>query len=142
MVGHALALLNWNGLLAKFHPARAEHRERFPNVTIAKLARALESEDENVMKDFDPVDQAIRDCFDGFLGHLERFNRLIETRRLRHEEIFHHLCEWIELIGRNDGTHQPPGSQVIDKLWKYIDAKGYRHTQQLFEKFGYTIKPR
>jgi len=142
MVANVFGMLDWNARPVKLFPDQEEYKKRFADVDDTKLARALESENEDTMKNFDDVDAAIRDNFDCFLGYLERFNQSIEARLIKSQELFPYLRYWINLIGRNDGSRKRKEAMVIDKLWKYIDTYGYRDTQRFLAKYGFSIEPR
>ncbi len=102
-------------------------------------ARTVELYEKYELEEF-PIEVALRDWFDEFLGGLERFENLIESNLVRANEIKPFIIYWIQLIG-DRSFRRDDGSSFYDQLFRYIKDCKYTGVEALFERYGYKILP-
>lgn len=98
---------------------------------------------------YSPTEVAIRDAYDAFLGHLERFGSWIETGLVTKEELEPYLRYWIDVIAlMPERRHRTSVGTSEDRatwrltLFTYVDVYGYSGVRRLFQEFGRCVVPR
>ena len=96
-------------------------------------------EPEDIDDYFTPLEAKIRDSYDIFFDHLERFSSLIELRLITAQEFAPYLNYWINAMTKNEQPEK-------DATWRctlltYINFYGYPGVRCLFAAYGKDISP-
>jgi len=90
---------------------------------------------------FTPVEAKIRDTFDIFLDHLERFANFIKSGLVEAEEFRPYLIYWVKTIASANIEEYKGDAEWRCTLLTYINVYGYKETIKLFSEYGKDIKP-
>jgi hypothetical protein len=102
------------------------------------VGRALETHDR-ALTPFNRAEAAIRDTFDVFLDHLDRFGKFIVSGLVTKEEFEPYLCYWIDLITGDEQSDSRIAKAIQAALFRYIKFYRYRGVQDLFLAFGHPL---
>lgn len=104
-------------------------------------ANTKTSDQNGVKIRFTPVEAKIRDTFDIFLDHLERFANFIRSGLVNAEEFKPYLIYWINTIGSANIEEYKGDAEWRCTLLTYINVYGYEETVNLFKDYDKNIKP-
>jgi len=145
-VMNALQMLDWNArrLLLLLDARESEHpwfEYDADQLVEAFYSKSTIPKEPMTKKDheFSEIALAIRDSFDRMLGRLERFEIFIERGLVTFAELKPYLEYWIEIIG--DKHYGVKDTEIIERLWTYIDDYGFTGVQHLCRRFGFEITP-
>jgi hypothetical protein len=135
MVINTKFMLDWaGGRLIELFPNEPEFDARFFKVDSAILKQALRSPMGPIK--FSKAEVAIRDNFDKFLDHLEKFDQFIEAGLITKNELHPYLKYWINKMSSD------PESEFKKALYNYIKIYEFDGVPKLFERFGKNVSPR
>lgn len=86
---------------------------------------------------YSDVEQSIRDCFDRFLGGLERFGSFMEEGLISRGDVARYLEYWLDIIG--DTSNCQKSDEARRAIWGYIKKYEYAGVVALLETFGYNV---
>lgn len=133
MVKNAKLMLDWDKRNIELFPEKEDYNERFFMVDREKLRSALMS--HRLKNVFKKEEVAIRDTFDHFFDHLEKFHHFIEAGLITEKELAPYLRYWMNVIGE---TIEPRTKNVIHH---YINEYQFKGVQELFMKFNKNVIP-
>ncbi|MBB1287033.1 hypothetical protein HRH25_21805 [Flavisolibacter sp. BT320] len=140
MVRNSMSMLDWGERYIELFPDKPNYDDRFAKVDRMILKLALQYHGfrtKEYGKDrFTSVEVAIRDNFDYFLSHLERFEQFIQAGLITPKELEPYLNYWVSTIADNIEA------DVRNAIYHYINQYGFMGTQQLFSRFNKDIKPK
>lgn len=102
----------------------------YPSLSVD--ANAKTSDQNGVKIKFTPVEAKIRDTFDIFLDHLERFANFIKSGLVNAEEFRPYLIYWINTIGSANIEEYKGDAEWRCTLLTYINVYGYKRDRQSF----------
>ena len=132
-VRNTMYMLDWNKRYIELFPDKPDYKDRFVRVTRDTLKSALQS--DKIKGKFTKDEAAIRDHFDNFLDHFEKFQQFIEAGLITTKELEPYLRYWIKRISDDI---EP---DVKNTIHHYINEYGYTGVQEFFKKFGKNIIP-
>ena len=98
-----------------------------------------ESDQETDRQGFTSIEARIRDTYDMFLDHLQRFSNVIESGLVGSDELHPYLSYWLNTIASPEGSQKDIAWRCA--LFTYINFYEFKGVQQLFSAFGRPIEP-
>lgn len=111
-------------------------------LSLAEEAAEVTDAREEPKRKFTPAEARIRDTYDAFLDHLERFANFIESGLVTPEEFRPYLIYWIDSVANVENIDVYEG----DAEWRcvlltYINYYRYSGVKSLFKVYGWDIEP-
>jgi hypothetical protein len=121
--------LDGSGRKIKLYPDNEPATARYETVTNIETHNALVLQRPNTFSD---KEKAIADCFDVFLGWLERFNSYLTSGLVKKEELELYIIYWLRLIGGTKPLFVP---EFRGRLLEYAKHYGFTEVDDLLSKY-------
>jgi hypothetical protein len=135
MVRNVLLMLDWNERAIDLFPHDPDPNKRSIRIEDSAIAAALVP--HLTRSNFSPVESALRDTFDRFFDHLERFEYFLEAGLVSVREFAPYLRYWLDILGNENSGRKSP--EFVRALWVYLDFY-YSGVISLLRRFGYQVR--
>jgi hypothetical protein len=78
-----------------------------------------------------PIDLHVRDMLDHFFTHVEQFERAIENRLVRKDEVYPYFGYWIVRLNGASDLPEPIRQQLLE----YVDAGNYKDVRRFLARW-------
>lgn len=120
----ALAMLDWSQREIALHRHRDPNDHKTDWVTYEITASALNTDPDAT---YDPIQTPIREIFDAFLAHLERFESFVQAKVVKESDLDPYLHYWTRLLSGNDEKSPLVRQRLLPQLWTFVSH--FRYTK-------------
>lgn len=126
---NAMLMLDWGSRPIDLFPHEPDLQRRFVRIDRPLLQTALLTHDQ-IGRRYTDAEAAIRDCFDGYFGYLDRFHQFVEAGLISVGDVRPYLEYWMITIDRElDPVMQ-------ERIKDYVTYYRFNGAQSLLTKLG------
>jgi hypothetical protein len=122
----AMWMLDWHSRPIEFGTDAAPNTLDYLDTM---LPSALRSHGDFVR--FSTDEMKIRDTFDVFFGYIEQFERALQNKLVRAEQVYPYFAYWIDMLAGK--RHMKP--EVRKCVLEYIDGYGFRDVRRFLDRW-------
>jgi hypothetical protein len=130
-IQNTFLMLDWDERAIEFYPEGNNRRESERVIVVdAELIQKSLSIQQEVFSD---REVAVRDTFDEFFNHLERFDHYLVSGLVKYSEFHPYLAYWLRILTDRTGGKKP--TAFVEAIAGFIDQFGYRGVQHLLGEY-------
>ena len=134
---NAMLMLDWGSRPILLFPWLPQGETQFAVVDRPTLHTALTTHDK-IGRRYTPTETAIRDSFDAFFNHFERFEQFRETGLVKDRDLRPYLQYWLHTLSDkvdDDG-------ELRERIRAYLLFYRFSGTRRLLARMGVEVDPR